>query len=465
MAIAGCDFTTFATKLNEVLTLSVPVRTPEKLFGREKQLETIQLALHSPGRHVFIYGDRGVGKTSLAHTAASLIQSSDNRPITVSCDHDSTLESVIESVISQAILRMPMEQYKTSTTFGVNIPIVKAEARFDKVNTSRIRPVINMASAVEALNYLTESYSKKTVVVIDEFDLIRSEEQRSRFGVLLKQLSDGDVPVRIIFTGIGQSLSDLIGGHLSSQRQIEQIDLDRLHWTGRKRIVDSAFEYFGVDIPAEIADRICALSDGFPYYVHLMCSKLLHECYMADEVVGTVTRELFLASLDASVLSAEETLRSCYEAATCRDEHMHHILWAMAEGADLNRMKDHIITSYIQVMKHLSIEPLTQKNFDSRFARLRKENHGSILCHALVGKDGVRPGWFRFRENMIRGFVRMQAEKCGIVLDFDRQYSAHTASIRTAAVKGVYSPLSPVERSVARLRRDDEKDAEEANDM
>lgn len=55
----------------------------------------------------------------------------------------------------------------------------------------------------------------------------------------------------------------------------------------------------------------------------------------------------------------------------------------------------------------------------------------------------------------------MQAEKCGIVLDFDRQYSAHTASTRTAAVRGVYNPLSTVERSVARLRRDDEKEAEE----
>lgn len=29
---------------------------------------------------------------------------------------------------------------------------------------------------------------------------------------------------------------------------------------------------------------------------------------------------------------------------------MHHILWAMAEGADLNRMKDHIITFYLHVM-------------------------------------------------------------------------------------------------------------------
>lgn len=66
-------------------------------------------------------------------------------------------------------------------------------------------------------------------------------------------------------------------------------------------------------------------------------------------------------------------------------------------------------------------------------------------------------GWFRFRKNMIRVFVRMQAEKCGIVLDFDRQYSAHTASTRTAVV----NPLSTAERSVARLRRHDEKEAEE----
>ncbi|WP_238382993.1 hypothetical protein, partial [Yersinia pestis] len=40
-----------------------------------------------------------------------------------------------------------------------------------------------------------------------------------------------------------QSVSDLIGGHLSSQRQIEQVDLERLHWTGRQRIVESAFRY------------------------------------------------------------------------------------------------------------------------------------------------------------------------------------------------------------------------------
>lgn len=457
MAIANCDFETFGNRLNDVLTLSVPIRTPEKLFGRERQLETIQLALKSPGRHVFIYGDRGVGKTSLAHTAANLVQSSDNAPLMVSCDPDATLESVVAAICFQAQGNTPRSRYKTTSSIGLALPLVKAETRLEE-RDPYVVAVTNMSTAVAALKTLGQVYSQSTVVVVDEFDLIRDPQERARFGLLIKQLSDGDVAVRFIFTGIGQSISDLIGGHLSSQRQIEQIDLERLHWSGRQRIVQTAFDYFNLSIPANIADRICALSDGFPYYVHLMCSKLLYECYQAEDTVIEVNKTLFMASLDAAVTSAEETLRRSYESATCRDEHMHYILWAMAEGADLNRGKDHIIASYVQVMNFLSLEPLTQKAFDSRFTRLRKENHGCILSHALVGTNGVRPNWFRFRENMIRGFVRMQAEKCGIELDFDRHYSAHTASIRTAAVRGVFNPLSTVERSVARLRRDDEKE-------
>lgn len=165
MSIAGCDLNTFATRLNEVLTLSVPVRTPEKLFGRERLLEKIQLALHSPGRHVFIYGDRGLGKTSLAHTAATLVQSSDNRPITVSCDHDSTLVSVVESAFNQGLSRMPVDRFKTSATISVNTAFVKAEARFDERDISPKRSIMNMATGVEALNYLEpipkEFYSRQ----------------------------------------------------------------------------------------------------------------------------------------------------------------------------------------------------------------------------------------------------------------------------------------------------------------
>ncbi|WP_387692989.1 ATP-binding protein [Photorhabdus sp. RM71S] len=458
MSITGYDFQFFAKKVNEILTLSVPVRTPERLFGRDHQLEVIQLALHAEGRHVFIYGDRGVGKTSLAHTAANLVQSSDNKPIYVSCDPESTLESIIESIYYQGIGNMPKSKYKSTTTLGINIPGIKAETSLSEREEQK-RPIINnIPSAVAALDFLGKKYSQKTVIVIDEFDLISNDEQRAKFGILLKQLSDGEVKVKIIFTGIGQSVTDLIGGHLSSQRQLEQIELERLNWTGRKLIITSAFEYFNIDIPSDISDRICALSDGFPYYVHLMCNKLLHECFKSKDTITQVNKELFLASLNAAVMSVEESLKQSYDMATSRDEHMHYILWAMAEGADLTRELDHIIASYVIVMNKLNQPNLSLEEFKKRFTKLRKDNHGSIITHALRGRSGVRPGWFCFRENMIRGFIRMHAEKCGIVLDFERHYSAITANIRTAAVRGYYDPLNTVERKVAILRKDDEKE-------
>src|SRR5690349_21737323 len=70
MAIKRLDQERFVQILQQHLRPSSPIESFEHLYGREKQLEQIKQAMFSPGRHVFIYGDRGVGKTSLARTAA-----------------------------------------------------------------------------------------------------------------------------------------------------------------------------------------------------------------------------------------------------------------------------------------------------------------------------------------------------------------------------------------------------------
>jgi uncharacterized protein len=85
MTIAGFDDEALTSVLRENLTPSDFIRTPERLFGRDKHLRTIERALNSAGRQIFIYGDRGVGKTSLALTAAYLHTHSGHRPIHVNC--------------------------------------------------------------------------------------------------------------------------------------------------------------------------------------------------------------------------------------------------------------------------------------------------------------------------------------------------------------------------------------------
>ena len=83
MAIAGHDKTSLPNLLNQILSSSQPIRSAEFLLGREKNLRDIQRDLATKGRHVFIFGDRGVGKTSLAQTAATEFHPSDSEPIVV----------------------------------------------------------------------------------------------------------------------------------------------------------------------------------------------------------------------------------------------------------------------------------------------------------------------------------------------------------------------------------------------
>ncbi len=446
MAIKGFDRETFSSTLHSLLSASQPIDDPQRLKSRDREVDDLIMALEAPGRHAFIYGDRGVGKSSLAQTVATLVQSSDNAPIITSCDSKSTMLGVIQTVIAQAeqsirdeskessiSLKLPMFEYKTNTTRNV---------QYTQVN--------DMHSAVTALCQLSQSHSDKPVVVIDEFDTISSLEEREQFSTLLKHLGDRKAKVKLIFTGIGESLNDLLCGHVSSARQLHQEKLCVLPWDGRYDIIENAFETFNIKLPDDIQYKIAGLSDGFPSYVHLICEKILVECYRPDELIDTVDFPLFLRALNEAVRSVVETLRHDYDKATLgKPEHFYHILWAMADSADLIRNTEHIVHSYSGICDQLEIDALETKKFKTEFAKLRKETHGSIIVRGLGG----RPGWFRFKENMVRGFVRMCAELNEVELDFDRNFTAGVQTAKASHKSRVYQPLTPTESRVERLRK------------
>src|ERR1700685_4239260 len=90
----------FVEILHKNLSPSSPVQSQEHLFGRNRQLQLIEQALYAPGRSIFIYGDRGVGKTSLAHTVAYLQQAADRYQVFIACVPSSTCSGVMSTVIA-----------------------------------------------------------------------------------------------------------------------------------------------------------------------------------------------------------------------------------------------------------------------------------------------------------------------------------------------------------------------------
>lgn len=130
------DRHTFGHRHNELVFPAQPVQTIEHLHGRTRELELIEKALFAPGRHVFIYGDRGVGKSSRAAAAASPYQSADATyiDIDIGCGPDATLSSVIANIALQALADSRLKSRKAFNKAGLSWRFLNLERSVEEVS-------------------------------------------------------------------------------------------------------------------------------------------------------------------------------------------------------------------------------------------------------------------------------------------------------------------------------------------
>ena len=414
MALFEFDEDRFYNTLYEYLSPSEPIDREEMLRGRELELDKAIKALRAPGRHLFIYGERGVGKSSLAQTVGYLYQSSDNEPIKVECSQDSEFYRIIEYIAEEAI-KHPKENIETTHQTRITAKILSYEYTHKTSKNSVKVTVDSMSDAVSVLGDIAVLHSEKPVIIIDEFDTITDNSQRALFAILIKHLSDKKIPIKLILTGIGKSLTELLGAHLSSPRQLPQLHLDRLHWNGRFEIIAQVARAFDIEISDDISFRIAGISDGFPHWIHSVCEKLLIEAYEDQQVIKKVTLDHYYAAIREVITDMNESLRAPYEKATMKDtDDFHHILWALADAHDSQRQFGNIYKSYLAIAKELSIPPIDKSTFSRRLASLRKQSHGSV-----VEKLPNQLKWYKYSESILRGYARLIAEVNGLTLNYE----------------------------------------------
>ena len=420
MTIKGYDKNDFVSQLNQYLFASGPVRDFSHLVGRESEMSLIEEALSAEGRHVFIYGDRGVGKTSLAAAAANFYQSSDNSHIQIGCGPDTKFYKTIEDLVDRVIKKASGKRdYSVKSTFSVKFYKVQWNNKMIDVS---IPEVNSMYTAVEAIEEVAKYHSDAPVIVIDEFDQIESEEERRLFSNYLKDLGDRGVDIKLIFTGVAQSLTKLLGDHESSFRQLHTIELGRLYWGPREKIVTDAMDSFNLKIDPNVVHSIARISNGFPYYAHLLAEKILWCAFDSEVDIEYIDEEIFSMALEKAISSISAHLSMPYDSATLhRNSDYREVLWATADSESTIRLIDGMFNSYLRINRQLygpspeeKCRPLTRKNFVARLANLKKKDYGGILENA-----SDRKGLYSYRENILRGYVAMRALESGVELQGD----------------------------------------------
>lgn len=412
MAIDGYSKHEFGEKLNTLVFPAQPIRSIENLHGRQNELSRIEKALFAPGRHVFIYGDRGVGKSSLAATAAAQYQSADADYIDVSCSPDTTLCSIVANIAYKAVNASRIKNIQNKKTLSASFKFLKA----DNVTENSLRDLHSsihcLMDAVEVLREVAALHSENPIIVLDEFDRMECVKERNLFADLLKHLGDKQIKIKFIFTGVGKSLLELLGAHQSAIRQLETIELPRLSWDARWDIAISALKKFSIDIHRNIYVRIAAVSDGYPYYVHLITEKLLWHLFEREDKVTSVLWEDYHSALKDAIESISAELSKPYEMAiNQKSGDYEEVLWSTADSEWIHTYLDSMRGSYQAIMQQLPHkEALDYDKYCSRIRSLKKPSFGAVLV------SGNKPGLYSYRENMLRGYVRMQAEAAGITL-------------------------------------------------
>ncbi len=399
----------FFARCDQAFTPFAPINLPEFFAGRSRHIERLETEIASPGRHVAIFGERGVGKTSLAKLAYFFLRQNEEETHFVNCTSASTFDTIFSDVLASAGVEAVLDGYESERTgqMTLGVPAFGASIGTSRRHRRTFRRV-NAGSAITPRFLLTQFGQSPGLIVIDEYDRVSDAQTHTRVAELIKAFSDARARTKIMIIGVAETLTQLIGEHESLSRSLAQIKLDRMSDDELLDIVERGCQHLEIAISSPIRLRIARLADGFPYFVHLLCR---HACYHAPidwfrkksgaRVIGN--RE-YQAGLQDAIANAENSLEESYERGVIttrrRSEMYANVLGAIAMSNDRDIQVQEIARNLALLKKDKVRKPAT---FSHHLGELSGEKRGNILLK-------IRDGYYKFRNPLLRPYIRLKLE-------------------------------------------------------
>jgi Cdc6-like AAA superfamily ATPase len=387
--------------VDEVFTPAKPIRTRALFAGRIEQFNRIYETLLEPGRHAILYGERGVGKTSLANIVREKFVQQNAVVPQVSVDSNDSFTTIWGKVFD----RITLSAMKPGVGFLPNrqVELRKLSERL----AERSQRALNPDDVADLLSKLPF-----TVTIIDEFDRLLSEDAALLMADTIKALSDLGTGATVLIVGVARDVTDLIGHHPSIERCVRQIHLQRMAAHELEEILDNGFERLGLHADAEIERRMVNLSHGFPHYTHALGR------YSAFDALQSGRDEVTDASFRAAVIEAiadahESVQRSYLEIMTESVLQALPVLILAAAMADEDQYGTFRLSDVRKSMEAIKKRPLLGWRLQHHLDQLTSEEGGSVL--ERVGRPGSKR--YRFQSPLMRPYIIMQAYKDGTIGD------------------------------------------------
>lgn len=402
---------------HNAFTPALEVQDIERFAGRKKELNALANALQSEGAQLVIYGQRGIGKSSLARVLLKLAindkvvverlepkpsKQFDYLPIYVACDDSiDTIERLLVRLLTDdAALAswVPFKVVEKKTNGGVGgkigISVVELSAKTNASITERATEVDADVVTIftNACRALVKSGAAGSglLIVIDEFDRIKD---RTGIASLLKTL--GPEGVTFAFVGVATTIQDLIAEHESVARQLADgaINVAPMSDEEQHEVITRAMHLLGgkYKFDAHAANWIVSIARGHPFYVHLVAKHALLRTISLGktEITEQIAREaLSEIALKGSAPIQEATYKTAIGHSYTREV-------VLKRFASRPEEEIHTTELYAGIAKELKIDGSAVSVY---VGQLASENYGPVLVK-------TRDRYYRFSDSLFKAYA------------------------------------------------------------
>ncbi|MGF1455137.1 MAG: AAA family ATPase [Alphaproteobacteria bacterium] len=248
----------------DVFAPTRPKRRASEFFGRRALIGSIIEAIEEECAHMVLCGETGLGKTSLANVIAEFARDSGYLVARITGTEDLNFGRFIRTLFEELFHQIdetPAGRMLWETLGIQDMNELLQDNAMDLVSEFLGEESLDVTRVIRALDRLSDN---QAIVIVDDYDQIKSRELKVRLVQVMKALSDQGGWLSFLIMGRSESPSELLQDDIDSLPNAEGLYVDPLALHEIEEVLHEGAQRVGVQFNNDTVQAIARLSQGVP---------------------------------------------------------------------------------------------------------------------------------------------------------------------------------------------------------